>query len=238
LAAGAHETRRLSYDWTRASEERCPYVGPGASRVFFLTASGTRLAPSRAEPITRHTVEYPTAPRRLNFGCGPCVTPGWINADRIVAPGVDVCCDLRSGLPLADRSLDYAVAIHVLQDIAWTNIPAAAAELHRVLKPGAVLRLGLPDLERAIAAYNRADAAYFYVPDSDAKSLGAKLVTQIIWYGSVRTPFTYEYAAEVLHGAGFRRVARCAYRETHTSHAEIASLDNRERESLFVEATK
>jgi ubiquinone/menaquinone biosynthesis C-methylase UbiE len=183
-------------------------------------------------------VEYSIAPRRLNFGCGPCGTPGWINADRIAAPGVDLCCDLRSGLPLAERCLDYAVAIHVLQDMAWTDIPAAARELHRVLKPGAVLRLGVPDLERAIDAYNRGDAAYFYVPDRDAASLGAKLVTQVIWYGSVRTPFTYDYAAQVLIAAGFRRVARAAYRQTYTRHADIVSLDNRERETLFVEATK
>lgn len=183
-------------------------------------------------------MESSTAPRRLNCGCGPCSVPGWINADRIAAPGVDLCCDLRTGLPLTDGSLDYAVAIHVLQDMAWTDIPGAAAELRRVLKPGGVLRLGVPDLERAIDAYNRGDPDYFYVPDSDAASLGAKLVTQIIWYGSVRTPFTYDYAAEVLSGAGFRRVARCAYRKTYTSHPEITSLDNRERESLFVEATR
>jgi hypothetical protein len=174
----------------------------------------------------------------LHFGCGPCGTPGWINTDRIAAPGVDVCCDLRAGLPIAEGSLDYAVGIHVLQDMAWTEIPAVARELHRVLKPCAVLRLALPDLERSIDAYNRRDPAYFYVPDTDATSLGAKLVTQIIWYGSVRTPFTYDYAAEVLHGAGFRAVTRCAYRETHTGYADITSLDNRERESFFVEATK
>ena len=35
------------------------------------------------------------------------------------------------GAPLADRSIDYAVAIHVLQDLAWGEIPAALLELHR-----------------------------------------------------------------------------------------------------------
>ncbi|HWI14123.1 MAG TPA: hypothetical protein VNT02_07695, partial [Burkholderiales bacterium] len=101
-----------------------------------------------------------------------------------------------------------------------------------------VLRLAVPDLERAIDAYNRRDATYFYVPDADARTLGAKLVTQAIWYGSVRTPFTYDYAAEVLVAAGFRSVARCAYRETHSAHSDITALDNRERETLFVEATR
>jgi hypothetical protein len=31
---------------------------------------------------------------------------------------------------------------------------------------------------------------------------------------------------------------RCAYRLTASAHAEIVELDNRERESLFVEAVK
>ncbi len=151
---------------------------------------------------------------------------------------MDLCCDLRAGLPLADASIDYAVAMHVLQDLALTDIPAAVREFYRVLVPGGVLWLGLPDLERAIDAYNRGDESYFHVPDRDARGLGAKLVTQVIWYGSVRTPFTYDYAVEVLRGAGFRRIARCAHGHTCSRHEGIASLDNREHESLFVEATK
>lgn len=231
-------------NWTWASEERCPYVGPGASRVFFGWCAGhgarhVLCTPTQGPiPHARFQVSIPNSPRQLNCGCGPCGIPGWINADRLVAAGVDLCCDLRTGLPIDEASIDYAVAIHVLQDLAWSEIPPALGELRRVLAPGGVLRLGLPDLERAIDAYRRGDARYFYVPDEHARSLGAKLVTQIVWYGSVRTPFTYQYAAEVLAAAGFRRVTRCGFGQTLTRHADIASLDNRERESLFVEATK
>jgi predicted SAM-dependent methyltransferase len=149
---------------------------------------------------------------------------------------VQLVGDIRDGLDLPDACMDCAVGIHVLQDLPWADIPAALAELHRVLKPGAPLRLGLPDLDRAIDAYRRGDAAYFHVPDDDAPSLGAKLVTQIIWYGSVRTPFTFDFARDLLQQAGFERIARCSFRQTTTSLPDIVTLDNRERESLFVEA--
>lgn len=175
--------------------------------------------------------------RRLHWGCGARPAPGWINSDRLPGPGVDLCGDIREGLALADGAIDYAVAIHVLQDLPWPDIPVALSELKRVIRPGGVLRLGLPDLDRAITAYQRGDAAYFYVPDEHAVSIGAKLVTQIIWYGSVRTPFTFDFAREVLGHAGFRDVQRCGFGRSASRHAEIASLDNRERESLFVEAT-
>jgi predicted SAM-dependent methyltransferase len=173
---------------------------------------------------------------RLNWGCGPQPAPGWINADIHAYDGVDLYGDIRDGLALADHTVDYAVAIHVLQDLLWPDIPAALRELRRVLKPGAVLRLALPDLDRAIDAYRRGDAAYFHVPDTDARSIGAKLVTQIIWYGSVRTPFTFDFAQELLSAAGFADVTRCAFRQTASPFADIVSLDNRERESLFIEA--
>lgn len=175
---------------------------------------------------------------RLNWGCGPRPVPGWTNLDRIDAPGIDVRCDLLDGIPLPDQSFDYAVGIHVLQDLPWPALPRALDELRRVLKPGGVLRLGLPDLDRAIDAYRRSDHGYFYVRDEDARSIGAKLVTQVIWYGNVRTPFTADFAEELLDGAAFRQIRRCAYGRTHSAYADIVSLDNRERESFYMEACR
>jgi SAM-dependent methyltransferase len=175
---------------------------------------------------------------RLNCGCGPKAAAGWLNCDLICAPGIDVRCDIRAGLPFASNSIGYAVAMHVLQDLPWAEIAPALAELNRVLRPGGILRLGLPDLERALAAYQRGDPAYFHVPDADAKSLGGKLVTQMIWYGSVRTPFVFDFIEELLLGADFLQVARCAYQQTQSVYPDIVALDNRPRETLFVEAGK
>jgi predicted SAM-dependent methyltransferase len=103
-------------------------------------------------------------PPRLNWGCGPDPAPGWINADRLSTTGIAVCGDIRDGLALDSESIDYAVSIHALQDLAYPDVVPALGELRRVLRPDGVLRLGVPDLERALIAYLRADHAYFYVP--------------------------------------------------------------------------
>jgi len=174
--------------------------------------------------------------RRINLGCGPRATPGWLNCDRLAAPGVDLRCDLRGGVPLATASVDCIAAIHLMQDLAWPEIAPALVELHRLLKAGGVLRLAVPDLDRALRAYLAGDARYFYVPDADARSIGAKLVTQIVWYGSVRTPCTYDFLAESLAAAGFAGIERAGFGASRVSG--LAALDNRERESLFVEAVK
>jgi len=178
------------------------------------------------------------AVERLNWGCGSWAEPGWINSDVKDGPGIDLSCDIREGLPLESDSIDYAVSIHALPEVPYPELVPVLRELRRVLKPGGVLRLALPDLDKAIAAYQRGDRDYFLVPDTDARSIGAKFVLQMIWYGYSRTLFTHDFAEELLADAGFRRVDRCRYRETASTFPEIVVLDNRERESLFVEAVK
>jgi len=179
-----------------------------------------------------------SAVRRLNWGCGTDAGPGWINSDIKQGPNIDLPCDIRDGLPLDDESIDYAVSVHALPEVPLEGQVAVLSELRRVLKTGGVLRLGLPDLLKGVDAYRRGDRDYFVVPDEDARSLGAKLVTQLVWYGYSRTLFVPDFVEEIALKAGFRDVHHVGFRETSTEYPEITELDNRESESLFVEAVK
>jgi hypothetical protein len=60
----------------------------------------------------------------------------------------------------------------------------------------------------------------------------------MVWYGYSRSLFTYEFTEELLQKAGFADIARSAFKQTAGPYPEIVELDNRERESLFVEAVK
>jgi SAM-dependent methyltransferase len=176
--------------------------------------------------------------KRLNWGCGSWTESGWINSDNKEGPGIDLSCDIRDGLPLEDDSMDYVVSIHALPEIPYPELLPVLSELRRVLKPGGTLRLGLPDLDKGIAAYQRGDLDYFLVPDEDARSIGAKFITQLIWYGYSRTLFTHGFVAELLEKAGYRQIEKCSFKETKSRHPGITELDNRENESLFMEAIK
>jgi ubiquinone/menaquinone biosynthesis C-methylase UbiE len=147
-----------------------------------------------------------------------------------------VLLDDRRALPFASACADCVAAIHVLQDLFWDRVEPLLAEFHRVLKSGGVLRVAVPDLDKAMRAYLDGDASYFYVPDRDARSIGAKMITQIVWYGSVHTPCTFSFLDEWLRKRGFADVVRYAFGESAVDG--LASLDNRERESLFIEAVK
>jgi predicted SAM-dependent methyltransferase len=174
---------------------------------------------------------------RLNWGCGGWIEAGWINSDIKGGPGV-LTCDIRRGLPLESDSIDYAVSIHALPELEYGEQVSALAELRRVLKPGGTLRLGLPDVERAFQAYQRGDRDYFAVPDEEMKSLGGKLVVHLVWFGYSRTFFVADFIEELLLKAAFGEVHHVSYKQTRSAHPEIVALDNREAESLFVEAVK
>ena len=176
--------------------------------------------------------------RRLNWGCGAAGEPGWVNSDIKEGPRIDVAGDILAGLPLADDTFDYTVSIHALPELPLDAQVPALAELRRVLKPGGVLRLALPDLVKGVDAYRRGERDYFLVPDEDASRLGAKLVTQLLWYGYSKTLFVPDFVEELILRAGFSEVHHVGFRETASEHAGIVELDNRERESLFVEAVK
>jgi predicted SAM-dependent methyltransferase len=194
------------------------------------------------EDVTKERSQEPSGTtlvsRRLNWGCGEHPEPGWINSDIKDGPGIDLSCDIREGLPLEADTIDYAVSIHALPEIPYTDIVGALRELRRVLKPGGVLRLALPDLDKGIQAYLSEDQDYFLIPDEDARAIGSKFIVQMIWYGYSRTLFTYDFTAELLRKAGFTQVTRSDFRTTASRFPEIVELDSREKESLYVEATK
>jgi predicted SAM-dependent methyltransferase len=92
----------------------------------------------------------------LNLGCGARVHPAWVNLDLTPAvPEVhrhDVC----AGLPFADDSFDVVYHSHLLEHLQHHVVPGFVRECRRVLRPGGVLRLAVPDLEQICRLYLRA----------------------------------------------------------------------------------
>ncbi len=90
---------------------------------------------------------------RLNCGCGRHVHPDWTNVDfQAQVPGVLVH-DLRQGLPFADDHFDCVYCAHMLEHLPRRNVEAFLSQCLRVLKPGGILRLVVPDLEAAARQY-------------------------------------------------------------------------------------
>jgi predicted SAM-dependent methyltransferase len=187
---------------------------------------------ARGGHVARATV------KRLNWGCGAHVADGWINSDVKQEPGVDLVADIRRGLPLAEESVHYAVSVHALPELPYPELVPTLVELRRVLKPGGALRLVLPDLDRAIEAYQRGEEGYFKVPGEEISSLGGRMIVHTLWFGFSRSLFTLDFAEELLEKAGFEDVRASECGRTTSPFGRIVELDNRAGESIFVEARK
>ncbi len=85
--------------------------------------------------------------RRLHIG-GKEAKAGWEILDVRPAPHVDHVGDAASLRQFADASFDEIYASHVLEHFCYLNeVSPVLIEWHRVLKPGGVLRLSVPDLD-------------------------------------------------------------------------------------------
>src|SRR5947209_8441778 len=87
----------------------------------------------------------------LHLGAGPKRISGWLNTDLISG---DAYIDIERPLPFADVALAYAFCEHVIGALSETGAGALLRELHRVLRPGGVLRIATPDLQKLIAVYD------------------------------------------------------------------------------------
>ena len=92
-------------------------------------------------------------PRLVNVGCGSTIHPDWINLDLIPGvPGV-IQHNLCSGLPFHDNEVDVVYHSHVLEHLAPDQGERMLTECFRVLRPGGVLRIVVPDLEQIARLY-------------------------------------------------------------------------------------
>ncbi len=106
---------------------------------------------TEAPPIATHR-----PPRLLQLGCGGRPHPAWINLDlRPLPPGVRRH-DVTAPLPFPDRHFDAVYHAHLLEHLPRDRAPAFAAECYRVLRPGGVLRVVVPDLEQIARLYLQA----------------------------------------------------------------------------------
>lgn len=89
----------------------------------------------------------------LNLGCGGRHHAQWTNAD-LVPSGPDVLAvDLRRPLPFADASFSAVYAAHVVEHLEPAEADALLREAARVLVPGGIVRIVVPDLEGIARAY-------------------------------------------------------------------------------------
>jgi len=208
-----------------------------------------------AAQLTALGVDGASRGLNLHIGCGKGLLPGWINIDVHPAPlGLNV---LR-GLPFAAGSARYVFVSHLLEHLFFPrDVKPFLAELRRVLSPGGVVRIVVPDVEQCIEAYGTANRAFFasrretwpWWPENPTRLedflayCGAGAEPAFL-FESHKYGYDFETLEKILAEAGFAPIERSAYmasahpalRVDDVSDVAKATYGGRHY-SLFVEGT-
>jgi len=91
----------------------------------------------------------------INVGCGAYPLTGFLNID--IGRGADLRWDVRRGLPFPDGSVSGIFSEHFLEHLTQGDGLFFLRECRRVLKPGGLVRVAMPDLDAIVARYGAED---------------------------------------------------------------------------------
>ncbi len=134
--------------------------------------------------------------------------------------------EVRYGLPLPDSSTDFVYTSHFLEHLHRADGERFMREVHRILKPGGVVRVLVPDLQDAINLFRdgRKEEAMSVIFKDSRKM-----------YDAHHYMYDFDLLSGLLTRVGFSHIVRTPHGEGAVP--DVASLDTRPG-SLIVEATK
>jgi predicted SAM-dependent methyltransferase len=207
---------------------------------------------------------------KLNVGCGPVQPAGWINVDGsmrawLVArlPRLDRALVRLGVLPVTDfenvtferlerrwrwrdGSVDAIYAGELLEHFAAESGRAFLAECFRVLKPGGILRIRVPDNARFWRNYLAEYEAARQRPQADWTADHSRWVEMFFrdicvrrrWLGSFGHFHKWAYdevsLIKALEGTGFEQVRRRDYLDSAIADVRAVEV----RDDLIVEAVR
>lgn len=179
----------------------------------------------------------------LNVGCGPNLDDRFINLDYQWRPGMDLCWDITKGIPLKSNSITGIYTEHCLEHITFEQTQAVLLEFHRLLKPGGIARIIVPDAELYIDLYTRSkngeDVSFPYVADNKVnKGFSPIMPVNRVFRGHEHLyAYDFDCLSLMLKQTGFERTSKESYRK---GNDEILLIDSETRkiESVYLEAVK
>lgn len=187
-----------------------------------------------------------------NIGAGGNILEGFINVDYGWIAGLDLCWDITKKLPLREKSLKGVFTEHTLEHLIWSDVlNVLLPEIFRILKPGGVVRISVPDAEKAVHLYNEAQRdgktstlwrepykGGERIPMTPMLSLNNtfRRIYEPLYMGH-KFAYDFQTLEYFLHLTGFVDIKRENYM-CGRDEALLVDYKKRASESLYVEAAK
>lgn len=203
--------------------------------AFEMKSCLGRLLLNRKPPL------FKDRPNLLNVGCAVTTFHDWVNADFFGLgfllgkrqEHLNWMLDVRYPLNCLPDVWDGVFCEHTLEHLYPLHVFNFLKELHRTMKPGAWLRLSVPDLEKYVSNY-LGDVPHdnFYQWSTGCEALC--YLTQNYHHKSV---WDARLLGQYLEKSGFHNVSRRGFREG-TDQRLLKDREGRMWETLYMEAQK
>lgn len=204
---------------------------------------------------------------QVQYGCGLSAPSAWVNFDAsptlwlqkiplagilfkkmsgVPFPSNVRFGDIVAGLPLKDKSCDAVYCSHVLEHLPLHDFEKAIANTFRILKPGGIFRLVMPDLRKMTESYlaaNDPEAAVRFMRHTgmalEYRSKGLKGVLRES-LGNARHQWLWdgESTTHYLQKAGFTNIRPCKLGDSAWGGFKDVEDADRFRDSIAIEAIR
>jgi predicted SAM-dependent methyltransferase len=136
---------------------------------------------------------------KLHLGCGPRYIPGWKSFDASDYP--HLTGRSITSLPYADNSVDIIYSSHTIEYFDREEVKNLLLEWKRVLKPGATLRLAVPNFKVMVELYysGKYDLNAFLGPLYGKMKSGGKTIYH-------KTVYDHASLKNLLENLGFKNI--------------------------------
>ena len=214
------------------------------TRVHIIHAPESSTLPPNDPPDDRHSAardffQQLAPPYKLHFACGTVRLPNWINIDRDpVSEIIDVSWDVREPLPIPDGSVRLIYHEHFLEHLTVSEGLGFLRESRRLLEPGGVLRVAMPDLAECVRQYYENDWRQPWMKKYGYEWIQTRAENINISFRDWEHKWLYdrEELHRRLHEAGFETLRDCTLLESPVP--ELCNLETRAETLLICEAIK
>lgn len=222
------QTKESDSALRRIAKHGVPVRLRGTARMVITNAVMPRER-KKAEALAADT----SGPLRLHLGSGGEHKDGWVNVDLVGDP-IDLAWNLAKGIPFEDGRVDAIFHEHLLEHIPMEDGYGFMQECFRVLRPGGVLRVGVPDAGMLCASYV-GDGRYLEElhPGRPTRLIA---VQELFYWHRHTTMFDKETLGLVFRAAGFPDPVQKEFGDSAVQPAP--DTERRRAESLYMEAIK